>query len=487
MKYPIKLNQILVFTPFLISFSFGIFNNNYIPNSSAILGWEVFYLAAGYSAANGFGTIFKASKDVWYSFMIEAGNKKIKFFQDIEITSSLFTPDVWERYSFFGLTVNQDQTVSLQSVDYGTSIMYFLAFKILGNFYGAPYLFFYLIIALSMILTLFTYHNNNSVTRILFLLNSSILFINLFMISIMNDQISSQVTYRFIGIGLFYPLVFFWTILNQESKRSTFVVSIVSLLQSLIFTGFLLCHMQYLWTIPALIILLIISKLKRINAVKRNAKILLMSILAIVFLTSGIISLNDADQERSKTRLFWHSVYMGLSASKERGVEDYYFGDQRGVYNDIFAFQAGYAKSIEKDQLTWSYIFGNTAIYEKNMRKIVTEILYKHPEVYLSAIRFKLTQLIKLVLSVYSSIFSPNLTNALAVILFISNLLIGKSLVFKEIQNNTTYYSGSLFTLIIMANLFLLIVISYPQLNNMMSLIMSLNFLSLRLLFRLRI
>ena len=187
-----------------------------------------------------------------------------------------------------------------------------------------------------------------------------------------------------------------------------------------------------------------------------------MLLCSIVFLISLILiftSTVPSNSNQVKSRLIWHSIFMGLNALPERQIDGISLGRERGVYEDWNAFNVGYREIPENG--TWKYIFGNTREYEKSLKSTVFHIIQNHPFVFFKAFFFKLLQFANML---WNFILNFVLKDIRTVIITLYALL------FIYISNHTSRLNLTEFPLFTLSSLLLstLVVtfITYPQTSN---------------------
>lgn len=449
----------LLILPILISFFEGINNDRFIPNSESILAWESWFYSSGLSMYYfGIESYLSSNPSIFLLILSNLGTYyKSDLFLKIDfphINPKLASTD-WSIFDSFGIRL-EAKRVYIDYVDHGMSIFNFLAFRTFGPLVGAPYLFLYLLILVSVTITFVQVKKKIVLMELSFGITCFFIASTIFL-QYSESHVFSPITYRFIGIVGLFPLIYLFNLKNIVNI-SNINLYFWSSLQVCILFLVVIAHSQSFWQV---IILVFFLTLYKVIFLAQNKQIIML-LCSIVFLISLILiftSTVPSNSNQVKSRLIWHSIFMGLNALPERQIDGISLGRERGVYEDWNAFNVGYKEIPENG--TWKYIFGNTREYEKSLKSTVFHIIQNHPFVFFKAFFYKLIQFANML---WYFIFNFVLKDIRTVIITLYALL------FIYISNHTSRLNLTEFHLFTLSSLLLstLVVtfITYPQTSN---------------------
>ncbi len=463
LKLNSKRNSLIIYLiilfPILFTFLDGINNEVFVSSTESIFAWEAWFYSSGFSMYL-LGTKSYLSSDP--SIFIRILNSLVDFrasslFAEIELPQYYDnTAKInWSTFDSFGIRLDANR-VFIDYVDHGMSIFNFISFKIFGPLIGAPYLFLYLLIFISISITYFLINNRIIVLELGFVI-VCYFFASTIYLQYSNYFVSSPVTYRFIGIVGIFPLIYLFNLKNI-SKMNNFTLLFWTSIQVSILFIVLIAHSQSYWQIFA--ILLFLTAYKFLYIVKLKHFVALFgSIILLVSLIAIFTSTVPASPNQVKTRLIWHSVFLGLNALPERQINGIALGRERGVYEDWNAFKVGYRNIPEVD--SWKYIFSNTRDYENLLRSTVFEIIQNNPLILFKAFVFKLIQ--------FSNMFWNFVTDFVVkdirtfFILFYSVLIFSISRLSLKVYFKEFYFFN---ISVVLSSTFVVTFITYPQISN---------------------
>jgi hypothetical protein len=445
--------------PIFFAFFDGIRNEIFVSATESIFGWEGWFYSSGLSMyLFGSRSYLSADPSIFIGVLDNLDSYSgLNLFTKIDFLNytNQISQTNWSTFDSLGIRLNTNR-VYIDYVDHGMSIFNFLSFKIFGPIIGAPYLFLYSLILVSITITYFLIKNNIVILELGFMIICYFLASTIFL-QYSKYFVASPVTYRFIGIIGIFPLIYLFNIKNI-SKISFVALTFWTSVQVGILIITLIVHSQSNWQIIALVLFLAIYGFFY-SAQRKYLVTLLGSIIFIISLISIFTSTVPSSPEQVKTRLIWHSVFMGLNALPERQIDGINLGRERGVYEDWNAFEVGYEKIPEVD--SWRFIFGNTKEYEHRLRVTIFQIIEKDPLILFRAFFYKFSQFSSMLWNfVFDFIFKDSRT---IFILFYSIAIFSLS------KSSLVLYRKEFYVFILTSvflSTFVVTFVTYPQVSN---------------------